>query len=215
MDSRGPSRHPSLMTPNAPRSASEANRAVEILAYPAVRFLDVTGPRQAFASANDCAATAGNDQPYEIRIVSPGGRSVDSSSGLRGRLDRVERKSFHWSSPFDRSSPKALRASRASRASRMAALAELPEPNSPERLLSAPTRRSESRRRRRRIDLQGEALPIRRRSRGDPAGWARGRGLPALCLRCIGASPRENARSLRCPSISSPFAGSRISRGSA
>ncbi|MGO9422369.1 GlxA family transcriptional regulator [Roseiarcus sp.] len=75
MDKQKPSRHFLAMTPNAIRT-------VEILAYPAVQLLDVTGPLQVFASANDFMAKAGEAPPYEIRIVAPGGRSVDSSSGM-------------------------------------------------------------------------------------------------------------------------------------
>lgn len=55
---------------------------VEVLAYPAVQLLDVTGPLQVFASANDLMAKAGEARPYAIRLVSPGGRSVEASAGV-------------------------------------------------------------------------------------------------------------------------------------
>ena len=70
------------MVPKAPHSPPNAPRIVEILAYPAVQLLDVTGPLQVFASANDFMAKAGAARPYEIRIVAPGGRSVEASSGM-------------------------------------------------------------------------------------------------------------------------------------
>ncbi len=82
IDKRKLSRHVLAMTPNAPCSPPSTIRTVEILAYPAVQLLDVTGPLQVFASANDFMAKAGEAPPYEIRIVAPGGRSVDSSSGM-------------------------------------------------------------------------------------------------------------------------------------
>jgi len=52
------------------------------LAYPAVQLLDVTGPLQVFASANDFMAKAGEGLPYEIRIVAPSGQSTEASSGM-------------------------------------------------------------------------------------------------------------------------------------
>ena len=52
------------------------------MAYPAVQLLDVTGPLQVFASANDFMAKAGEGLPYEIRIVAPSGQSTEASSGM-------------------------------------------------------------------------------------------------------------------------------------
>lgn len=57
-------------------------RIVEVLAYPAVQLLDVTGPLQVFASANTLMARAGEQPPYDIRLVAPGGRSVEASAGV-------------------------------------------------------------------------------------------------------------------------------------
>lgn len=73
-------RHAPLMKPSPPTPTSI--RAVEILAYPAVQLLDVTGPLQVFASANDFLAKAGEAPPYEIRLVAPRGRSVQASAGV-------------------------------------------------------------------------------------------------------------------------------------
>jgi transcriptional regulator GlxA family with amidase domain len=53
-----------------------------VLAYPAVQLLDVTGPLQVFASANDHVAEAGGVPPYVLRVVAKGGQSVTASAGL-------------------------------------------------------------------------------------------------------------------------------------
>lgn len=70
------------MTPNPARSAPDTTHIVEVLAYPAVQLLDVTGPLQVFASANDLMAKAGEARPYAIRLVAPGGDSVEASAGV-------------------------------------------------------------------------------------------------------------------------------------
>ncbi|WP_428487631.1 GlxA family transcriptional regulator [Rhodopila sp.] len=57
-------------------------RAIEMLAYPSVQLLDVTGPLQVFASANDHVAAAGGTPPYALRIVAQGGRGVTATAGL-------------------------------------------------------------------------------------------------------------------------------------
>jgi transcriptional regulator GlxA family with amidase domain len=70
------------MTAKPPRSAPRSNRVVELLAYPAVQLLDVTGPLQVFATANTLAAKHGEARPYDIRLVAPGGQSVTASAGV-------------------------------------------------------------------------------------------------------------------------------------
>jgi len=66
--------------PKNPRSLPNVTRTIEMLAYPQVQMLDVTGPLQAFATANDLA---GSDlPPYALRMVSSGGGSVLASAGL-------------------------------------------------------------------------------------------------------------------------------------
>jgi transcriptional regulator GlxA family with amidase domain len=70
------------MTPNPTRSPPHTTHIVEVLAYPAVQLLDVTGPLQVFASANDLMAKAGEARPYQIRLVAPGGDSVEASAGV-------------------------------------------------------------------------------------------------------------------------------------
>ena len=56
---------------------------VEVLAFPSVQLLDVTGPLQVFASANDLTTDAGGKPPYAIRVVAQGGQEVTASAGLR------------------------------------------------------------------------------------------------------------------------------------
>ena len=57
------SRHAFPMAPKPARSPPNATRMIEILAFPAVQLLDVTGPLQVFASANDLMATTGEAPP--------------------------------------------------------------------------------------------------------------------------------------------------------
>lgn len=64
--------------PDAPAGRS---RAVEILAFADVQLLDVAGPLQVFATANDLAP-AGASPPYALAVVAPGGDAVRSSAGL-------------------------------------------------------------------------------------------------------------------------------------
>ena len=66
--------------PNTPRSPPAATRAVEILAFAQVQALDVSGPMQVFATANDLSGPG--VPPYAIRVVSDGGGAVVASSGL-------------------------------------------------------------------------------------------------------------------------------------
>jgi transcriptional regulator GlxA family with amidase domain len=70
-----------------PRFAPNAVRVIEVLAYPAVQLLDVTGPLQVFATTNDLVTkprgtAAGRTPPYELRVVAQGGQSVTASAGL-------------------------------------------------------------------------------------------------------------------------------------
>jgi transcriptional regulator GlxA family with amidase domain len=70
------------MTPKAPRFQPNSSRIVEVLAYPSVKLLDVTGPIQVFATANAFAAQAGEAIPYAIRIVARGGERIEASAGV-------------------------------------------------------------------------------------------------------------------------------------
>src|SRR5271165_5300902 len=57
-------------------------RTVEILAFPAVQLLDVAGPLQVFATANELAAARGDAPLYTARVVSPSAPAVTASAGL-------------------------------------------------------------------------------------------------------------------------------------
>ena len=61
---------------------ANAARVVEVLAYPLVQLLDVTGPLQVFASANDHVTQAGGTPPYVLRVVAKGGQGVMATAGL-------------------------------------------------------------------------------------------------------------------------------------
>ena len=78
--------------PKAPRSPPVSPRLIEVLAFPSVQLLDVTGPLQVFATANDLAAEVGGAPPYVLRVVARGGGSVTASAGVgiaAGPLPRV------------------------------------------------------------------------------------------------------------------------------
>src|SRR5690349_2793508 len=73
--------------PDSPRSQPNpvrrnAARIVEVLAYPSVQLLDVTGPLQVFVCANDHIAQAGGTPPYILRVVAKGAQGVTTSAGL-------------------------------------------------------------------------------------------------------------------------------------
>ncbi|MBS0224398.1 MAG: GlxA family transcriptional regulator [Proteobacteria bacterium] len=68
--------------PKSPRFTPNPVRHIEVLAYPSVQLLDVAGPLQVFASANDIVAEAGAAPPYAFRVVARGGGSVSTSAGL-------------------------------------------------------------------------------------------------------------------------------------
>jgi transcriptional regulator GlxA family with amidase domain len=68
--------------PKSPRFSPNPVRVIDVLAYPAVQLLDVTGPVQVFASANDLIAGAGGARPYMLRVVAQGSGAVTSSSSV-------------------------------------------------------------------------------------------------------------------------------------
>jgi transcriptional regulator GlxA family with amidase domain len=75
--------------PNSPRfppnvSPRNTARIIEVLAYPAVQLLDVTGPLQVFATANDHVTETGGVAPYDLRVVAKAGEGngVTASAGL-------------------------------------------------------------------------------------------------------------------------------------
>ena len=68
--------------PDNPRFLPNPPRVVEILAYPAVQLLDVAGPLQVFASANELTARVGEGPLYAPRVVSAGAPVVTAAAGL-------------------------------------------------------------------------------------------------------------------------------------
>jgi transcriptional regulator GlxA family with amidase domain len=56
-------------------------RRIEVLGFPDCQLLDVTGPLQVFASANDQARSRGEASPYEPVVIAATGR-LATSSGL-------------------------------------------------------------------------------------------------------------------------------------
>ncbi|HVI13865.1 MAG TPA: AraC family transcriptional regulator, partial [Pseudolabrys sp.] len=68
--------------PKSPRFSPNAVRVIDVLTYPAVQLLDVTGPVQVFASANDLVAGAGGTPPYVLRVVAQAGEDIKSSAGV-------------------------------------------------------------------------------------------------------------------------------------
>ncbi len=67
------------MTPAHPRIPPSPFRRVEILAFPALQLLDVAGPLQVFATANDIAV---GPAPYDPVVVARELQGVKSSAGL-------------------------------------------------------------------------------------------------------------------------------------
>lgn len=67
----------------APRSTPTSVRVVEVLAFPLVQLLDVTGPFQVFATANDLVLEAGGRPPYDLQVVGRSGALVTASAGLK------------------------------------------------------------------------------------------------------------------------------------
>src|SRR5215471_15378268 len=71
-----------VRAPIIPHSPPIRPREIDVLAFPSVQLLDVTGPIQVFASANDFAIEAGANAPYLVRIVAASGDSVTASAGV-------------------------------------------------------------------------------------------------------------------------------------
>jgi transcriptional regulator GlxA family with amidase domain len=82
MDNANLPRHGLAEMPDSPQVSPNSIRTVEVLVYPAVQMLDVTGPLQVFASANDFVEESGGTPPYVLRVVAPGGKGVTASAGL-------------------------------------------------------------------------------------------------------------------------------------
>ncbi|APC18395.1 AraC family transcriptional regulator [Pseudomonas frederiksbergensis] len=61
--------------PNSPKT-------IHVLAFAKVQLLDVTGPLQVFATANDIAAQRGLPPPYAPTVIADGGGAIMSCAGL-------------------------------------------------------------------------------------------------------------------------------------
>jgi transcriptional regulator GlxA family with amidase domain len=77
--------------PKSPRFSPKPVRVIEVLTYPAVQLLDVTGPVQVFASANVQVADVGGTPPYLLKVVAQGGKGVTSSAGVTIATDPLTR----------------------------------------------------------------------------------------------------------------------------
>ena len=86
MDNRTLGRHRLANMPNTPHIPPNAVRLIEVLAFEHVQLLDVSGPLQVFACANERVAEASGmfdtAPPYDLRVVSRDGRPVTASAGL-------------------------------------------------------------------------------------------------------------------------------------
>jgi transcriptional regulator GlxA family with amidase domain len=61
--------HALAQMPNNPRFTPRGARRIEILAFQHVQLLDVAGPLQVFASANELFRASGRPCPYELAVV--------------------------------------------------------------------------------------------------------------------------------------------------
>ena len=77
----------------SPRLSPSAIRVIEVLTFPAGQLLDVAGPIQVFASANDLVANAGGAPPYRLKLVTQGDRGVVSSAGVTLAAGPLSRRS--------------------------------------------------------------------------------------------------------------------------
>ena len=93
MDKTNLAGHDLAQMPKSPRSSPNAIRTIEVLTFPAVQLLDVTGPIQVFASANDLVADAGGAPPYRLKLVTQGDEGVTSSAGVALTADPLSQSS--------------------------------------------------------------------------------------------------------------------------
>jgi transcriptional regulator GlxA family with amidase domain len=64
------------------RAAKPKQRLIVVPAFERAQLLDVSGPVQTFASANEIVTEAGGDPPYRVAVVSRRGGAICTSSGL-------------------------------------------------------------------------------------------------------------------------------------
>src|ERR1700748_2964206 len=85
VDNANIAKHALAEMPKNPRfspNRGDAARVIEMLAYPRVQLLDVCGPLQVFATANEQIAEGGGTPPYALRVVAKDAQSVTASAGL-------------------------------------------------------------------------------------------------------------------------------------
>jgi transcriptional regulator GlxA family with amidase domain len=68
-----------------------AARIIEVLAFPDVQLLDVTGPLQVFATANEQAAQTAGAPPYLLRVIAKDTLHVTASAGLQITTEKLPR----------------------------------------------------------------------------------------------------------------------------
>ena len=93
MDKPNLAGHDLAKMPKFPHSSPNPIRVIDVLAYPAVQLLDVTGPVQVFASANVQVADAGGTPPYQLKVVTQGGGGVTASAGVTLEADPLTQPS--------------------------------------------------------------------------------------------------------------------------
>jgi transcriptional regulator GlxA family with amidase domain len=79
--------------PKLSRSLPNAPRVIEIVVFPSVQLLDVSGPLQVFSTANDIVGESGGASPYAPRVVAQGCGDIVASAGLgiaAGRLPPID-----------------------------------------------------------------------------------------------------------------------------
>jgi len=69
--------------PNTQSFLPKEPRTVEIIAFPNIQILDLTGPLQVFACANELKRAEGDVLPYSLKVVSLTGGPITSSAGLQ------------------------------------------------------------------------------------------------------------------------------------
>jgi transcriptional regulator GlxA family with amidase domain len=84
----------SPITPRIPPHASPRSlpslKRIELLAFPDVQMLDIAGPAQVFAAANELVAARGDAVPYEVQVVASADAQVRATSGLSLATTRLE-----------------------------------------------------------------------------------------------------------------------------
>lgn len=88
IDARACIEHDDVVRARA-ETTSSAGRRVVILAFEGVQSLDVTGPAEVFAGANQVLASEGRPPVYDVSIASPDGGSVATESAVRLDTDSI------------------------------------------------------------------------------------------------------------------------------